>query len=77
MVEHIPFKDGVLGSNPKRITRFRDGSDRLFLFTCRICERVRRPLFVNKSVILNCLNVELTDFYYVDNKDRHIVSART
>ena len=25
-VEHIPFKDGVLGSNPKRVTQGRGGS---------------------------------------------------
>ena len=32
LVEHIPFKDGVLGSNPRRITK---GSQfaTLFLFT--------------------------------------------
>ena len=32
-VEHIPFKDGVLGSSPKRITETRDSSEPLvFLF---------------------------------------------
>lgn len=49
------------------------------VFFCLHVEFVKEcgALFVNKSVILNCLNVELTDFDYADNKDRHIVSART
>ena len=28
-VEHIPFKDGVLGSSPRRITRRRDSNESL------------------------------------------------
>ena len=32
-VEHIPFKDGVLGSSPKRITERRDSFESLLFFT--------------------------------------------
>ena len=31
-VEHIPFKDGVLGSSPKRITETRNSSEPLVFY---------------------------------------------
>ena len=34
-VEHIPFKDGVLGSNPRRITKERSSEMKTFSFLIR------------------------------------------
>ena len=49
LVEHIPFKDGVVGSNPTRITKKiagRDVSDFFATFFCYIKTFLKESLFL-------------------------------